>query len=122
MSNEKHTPGPWVLFEVGGDNGTMPAQCPAAAATNQSILTVTEEGGTVFAAVLKKEDARLIAAAPDYHDSAELILRAVTTNAAPVNPLVALEEMALAGDHVTLDAGLVLDLLKAHAKATGSAA
>lgn len=65
MSEVKHTPGPWVLFDVGGDNGTRPAQCPAAEATKQSILTVTEEGGTTFAAVLKKGDALLIAAAPD---------------------------------------------------------
>jgi hypothetical protein len=73
VSSAVHTPGPWVLFEVGGDNGTRPALCPAAEATKQSILTITEEGGTVFAAVLKKEDARLIAAAPELLAAAKAV-------------------------------------------------
>src|SRR6218665_3967604 len=73
----KHTPGPWVLFEVGGDNGTRPAQCPVAESTKQSILTVTEEAGTTFAAVLKKEDARLIAAAPELLEACKAQHRAI---------------------------------------------
>jgi len=64
MNKPTHTPGPWSLFEVGGDNGTVAKLCPVSA-ERQSILTITEEDGSVFAAVFSDADARLIAAAPD---------------------------------------------------------
>ncbi len=60
----KYTPGPWLLFEVGGDNGTVEKLCPVSS-ERQSILTVTEEQDSIFAAVLSDADARLIAAAPE---------------------------------------------------------
>ncbi|CUI55811.1 hypothetical protein [Achromobacter xylosoxidans] len=107
----RHTPGPWavrfdyVVQAPSFDDGRLvPVAQP---------YGVNSDGTDLFA------NARLIAAAPDYHDAAGWILAAVATNAAPVNELAALEEMALDGKHVTLDAGLVLDLLKAHAKAKG---
>lgn len=103
-----YTPGPW-RYEAGRD-GRPPY-----------VIRGTEGGFVVVGMTADRQeaDARLIAAAPDYHDAAGWILAAVATNAAPVNVLAALEEMALDGKHVTLDAGLVLDLLKAHAKAKG---
>lgn len=129
-----HTPGPWAVVDIG-------ANCLSIKATGgvpttdgvsrhsfdyyQSIGSVTQRdphptmGGGIPRAVTEA-NARLIAAAPDYHDAAEWILSAVTKNAAPVNPVAALEELALNGLHITLDAGLVLDLLKAHARATGA--
>ncbi len=55
----KHTPEPWVLFEVGE---RFKYQCPAAASDNTSILTTTEEDGVVWAAVYNDEDARRIVA------------------------------------------------------------
>jgi hypothetical protein len=60
-----HTPGPWVLFEVGGDHGTVKALAPAARETKTSILSITEDGGSIFAVVLRREDARLIVKAPE---------------------------------------------------------
>lgn len=55
----KHTPEPWVLFEVGDRNSHF---CPASEKDKTSILTVTEESGTAFAAVYSEEDARRIVA------------------------------------------------------------
>ncbi|MFA1686534.1 hypothetical protein ACDY99_23880 [Achromobacter dolens] len=119
-----HTPGPWTLETVRTVSGFCHKVGP---------FPARREGGDPRHACLYSDypsesnpadqellaNARLIAAAPDYHDAAGWILSAVATNAAPVNPLAALHEMALDGKHVTLDAGLVLDLLKAHAKAKG---
>ncbi len=49
----------WELFEV-GPYGNL---CPAA--NRQSLLTIVEEDGIQFAAVLDRDVAHLIAAAPD---------------------------------------------------------
>ena len=127
MSAAKHTPGPWAVggtyrhqyVRITADShnklvGTV-RDCEMDGLDNHGMhrWVQTEEG---------RANARLIVAAPEYHDAAFWIRQAVAANAAPVNPLAALEELALDGEHVTLDAGLVLDLLKAHAKATGSSA
>lgn len=106
-----HTPGPWSTHLVDSTVVVIPRR-----PFPQQISTL---GHSEVADEQDYANARLIAAAPDYHDAAGWILAAVATNAAPVNALAALEEMALDGKHVTLDAGLVLDLLKAHAKAKG---
>lgn len=112
----KHTPGPWVTkrhlfqYEYG-----YPIFFEDRTKPGLHTRRLDDAGTGHF----KESDARLIAAAPDYHDAAFWIRQAVAANAAPVNPLAALEELALDGEHITLDAGLVLDLLKAHAKATG---
>lgn len=57
------------------------------------------------------------AMAGDYADACNQILEAITANAAPVAPMDALEELWVDDKHITLDAGLVLNLLEAHAKA-----
>ena len=57
----KHTPGPWKLFQVGD---AIEHLCPATQ-DGASILTITQEGNTAFAAVFNDADARLIAVAPD---------------------------------------------------------
>lgn len=120
-----HTPGPWICEASYGNHGLridaehgvalghVRAFIPSGKIRHGSEVQMRWEEG--FA------NARLIAAAPEYHDAAFWIRQAVANNAAPVNPLAALEEMALNGEHITLDAGLVLDLLKAHAKAGGAA-
>lgn len=71
----KHTPGPWATFKVGGDNGTVPQLAVGSATTRDSILTITDEDGTVFAAVLKDEDAHLIAAAPELLEALAFAIR-----------------------------------------------
>jgi hypothetical protein len=112
-----HTPGPWVRDTGSGFGCDVRAENGRKVAATWGI-----NNGDPHRPAYRAEcdaNARLIAAAPDYHDAAGWILAAVATNAAPVNALAALEEMALDGKHVTLDAGLVLDLLKAHAKAKG---
>lgn len=126
----KHTPGPWRVVdrEVMEDGSVYPCHILGGVADYQvctlespEIAKHGAEQPHLFPGLngILGPNARLIAAAPDYHDAAGWILAAVATNAAPVNPFAALEEMALDGKHVTLDAGLVLDLLKAHAKAKG---
>lgn len=55
----KHTPEPWVLFEVGDGR---PYLCPASDSDKTSVLTVIEEDGVMFAAVYKEADARRIVA------------------------------------------------------------
>lgn len=64
-----HTPGPWKLLAV-GDEGRL---CPADK-NNQSILTIEEGNGTLFACVYEEDDARLIAAAPDLLEVAKATL------------------------------------------------
>lgn len=54
----KHTPEPWVLFEVGD---RFKHQCPASS-DKHSILTVASEDDMHFGAVYKDEDARRIVA------------------------------------------------------------
>ncbi|WP_316675782.1 hypothetical protein [uncultured Tolumonas sp.] len=54
----KHTPEPWVLFEVGD---RFKYQCPVSS-DKTSILTVTSEDDMHFGAVYKDEDARRIVA------------------------------------------------------------
>ena len=56
---EKFTPGPWKLIEVDGRLVPSHDYC--------SILTVVHEDDSVFGAVYSKEDAALIAAAPDMY-------------------------------------------------------
>lgn len=115
----KHTPGPWYWsddYQARDLSDTW----SLLGAGGYGILSC--DGKPNSPQEVNCADARLIAAAPDYHDAAFWIRQAIANNAAPVNPLAALEEMAIDGEHVTLDAGLVLDLLKAHAKATGGAA
>lgn len=109
-----HTPGPWHFYTEPQPNG-----CPVVGANGLMVAMLAHSVNYPDQKETALANARLIAAAPDYHDAAGWILAAVAANAAPVNPLAALEEMALDGKHVTLDAGLVLDLLKAHAKAKG---
>lgn len=119
----KHTPGPWSKsarlngpwWHISGPQSTERGQGRQAVAC---VHGESKRGAKTYAEMFEA-NARLIAAAPDYHDAASWIRQAVAANAAPVNPLAALEELALDGEHITLDAGLVLDLLKAHAKATG---
>ena len=119
--SRKCTPGPWYIrtnrhtSTDGRPWGWLDAAPPGGPQRNIPGVQVTWTRGEASEA-----NARLIAAAPDYHDAAFWIHQAVAANAAPVNPLAALEDLALDGEHVTLDAGLVLDLLKAHAKATGA--
>ena len=55
----KHTPEPWVLFEVGDGR---PHLCPASESDKMSILTIAEEDGVTFACVYKDDDARRIVA------------------------------------------------------------
>jgi len=124
MSAAQHTPGPWIHELDGTFDNDM--RHGVVAACNDLWVAACYRSGTSHrdekSAAAEAEvaaNARLIAAAPDYHDATHRILSAVTNNAAPVNPMAALEEMALNGQHITLDAGLVLDLLKAHAKANG---
>lgn len=105
----KHTQGPWSVHSYSPNEHVIPEVWGG-------------DAGDFSDHIRRIEDARLISAAPEYHDAAFWILRAVEANAAPVNPMAALEELALDGKHITLDAGLVLDLLKAHAKATGGEA
>ena len=114
----KHTLGPWIVTDDMGTHIIRGANELLKCGDVQyewSDYVASTWGGH------HEANAHLIAAAPDYHDATFWILQAVTANAAPVNPMAALEEMALDGEHITLDAGLVLDLLKAHAKATGGA-
>lgn len=116
MSEMKHTRGPWsACFERTHEKWVITAPdedgSPVEVCQDRSWGEGYEEED--------EANARLIAAAPDYHEATDWILDAVTSNAAPVNPMSALEEMALSGLHITLDAGLVLDLLTAHSKATG---
>lgn len=54
----KHTPEPWVLFEVGD---RFKHQCPASS-DKTSILTVVSEDDMHFGAVYNDEDARRIVA------------------------------------------------------------
>lgn len=126
MSTAQHTPGPWAFSRSTdfGDARFYVSQAEGAPYTpNYSdVATLIAETVSSERARIQEANARLIATAPDYHDAAHWIEVAVANNAAPVNAIAALEEMALNGQHVTLDAGLVLDLLKAHAKAAGSAA
>lgn len=68
------TEGPLRLFEVGD---TVTRLCPADA-TGQSLLTIVEEGGTPFAAVLNDADARLFGSAKELYDSTQLLLFLVT--------------------------------------------
>jgi hypothetical protein len=56
----QHTNGPWKLLEVGENKRFCPAD-----KDNQSILTIEEEGRSLFACVYEEADARLIAAAPE---------------------------------------------------------
>ena len=119
MSNAKHTLGPWTVSEWQQGSPEADSCCGFSIVAGGHRLPLSDMEGDISEA---EANASLIAAAPDYHDAAFWIQQAVANNAAPVNPIAALEEMALAGEHITLDAGLVLDLLKAHAKATGSAA
>lgn len=111
MSEIGFTPGPWSH-----DSGIIPPDGPG------RYSTISADGGDISVAEVNdlitegSANARLIAAAPDYADACDAILEAVTANAAPVNPLAALEELWIDDQHITLNAGLVLDLLEAHAK------
>lgn len=69
MINEKHTPGPWKLLEVGGLGHLCPAD-----GNGISILTVVTEGDVDFAAVYEDADARLIAAAPELLEALQNLL------------------------------------------------
>lgn len=61
MQEFKGTPGPWVLLEAGdGITKKVPVD-----RGNTSILTIVEEDGVKFAAVMDGYDAQLIAAAPE---------------------------------------------------------
>lgn len=115
----KHTSGPWHAMGYKQSHAFVVTTTPGE--VRGDIANVLAGLGASTDAEVAA-NARLIAASPDYYDAAHCILHAIEGDAAPVDPLAALEEMALAGKHVTLDAGLVLDLLKAHAKATGGAA
>ncbi len=61
----------WKLFEVGD---RIKRLCPANAQTKTSLLTLVEEEGVTFAAVLEEEDAHLIAAAPALLEALQLII------------------------------------------------
>lgn len=58
----KHTPGPWTIAEV--VDRSIIHLCPIDK-DDQSLLTIVYQDETPFAAVYKKEDAILIAAAPE---------------------------------------------------------
>lgn len=110
-----HTPGPWT------------AQ-PEDRNTYEDCIRITAGEAVVCAAWPMGEDndphqqpetvanSRLIAAAPDYFDASAAIIAAMETNAAPVNLRHALGQV----ETVTIDAGLLRDLLDAHAKAVQS--
>jgi len=66
-------------------------------------------------------NARLMAAAPDYHEAVQAIFDACEGNAAPVNLMAALRELDQQGKRISLDADLLIALFEAHAKATGGA-
>lgn len=119
-----HTPGPWTVYHGADGSADVCSASPVR-------FNLTTAGTAIVAHICAHEDAErfsgkanacLIAAAPSYFDAAHWIAEAVANNAAPVNPMAALKELALEGKHITLDAGLVLDLLTAHAKATGGEA
>jgi hypothetical protein len=69
MAETAHTPGPWKLLAV-GDNKRL---CPADK-DNQSILTIEEEGTSLFACVYEEGDAHLIAAAPDLLEAIQAVV------------------------------------------------
>lgn len=107
-----HTEGPW---HVGGrDKCTVYDKFHQRLANSFEGVMTTQKSDSECQA-----NARLIAAAPDYYEATAEIFQAVENNDAPVDPFAALEELALYDKHITLDAGLVLNLLKAHARAQG---
>ena len=117
----KHTPGPWSAISAADGKGDFGILADGHGVLPRVVIaevyaSIDFDGQRAEAVIA---NARLIAAAPEYFDAVHWIEQAVRTNAAPVNVFAALEELAVDGKHVTLDAGLVLDLLKAHARATG---
>lgn len=106
----KHSPGPWSFQDHGslildarsGSSQTLVAKV--------EVSTYRDEG---------RYNARLIAAAPSYHEAVQAIYEACESNAAPVNLMAALREMDIQGDRITLDADLLIALFDAHSKATG---
>lgn len=109
----KHTPGPWVVrydyvvqAPAYDDGRLVPVAQP---------YGVNCDGTDLFA------NARLIAAAPDYHEAVQAIFEACESNAAPVNLMAALRELDRQGKRISLDADLLIVLFEAHAKATGEA-
>lgn len=62
MTTAAHTPGPWNLRLM--QDRSIKHFCPVDA-DGQSLLTVVDQGGTLFAGIYVDADARLIAAAPE---------------------------------------------------------
>jgi hypothetical protein len=105
----RHTPGPWKRDRFGnirhGSNDVLLVSGVALPCGNHPNA---EEADA---------NARLIAAAPDYHAATEAIREACANNAAPVNLSIALKQLAIEGEKISLDAGLLIDLFAAHAQA-----
>lgn len=104
----KHTPTPWNKMGTGnnlhGSNGdlVMTYDFPV-----PSLNRPTEESSANTDFII-----RACNAYDAFINAAEVILEAIANNSAPINPFAALRELAIENKHITLHAGLVLNLLK----------
>lgn len=117
-----HTPGPWFVDA----NGKVWRRDPrdlyenGGGVAGDHPIATAHRGWSRWENVFPVEaNARLIAAAPDYHDAVQDIFRAVEANAAPINVIAALREVSLQDVRVSLDPDLLIALFEAHAKAKG---